>query len=354
MGRAREQAHTDGEEVEHQVAADQVGSIAQTVGVAACSGGRQQEQAGGLDGRGGQDDDVGPQELWRARRIQVVHTGGPLLVRAELDLRDVGAGHQVGAGQEGVVEEGHGRAAACVDRASEAGAEAARVARRPPVEGLGVDGHRKRVGRVPDPPGPLFEEEAGVHGRVGRLRELVLAGGSSLGVQGRWGHLLHIALDPELGLDLVVEGGQLLVLEGPVGHVGVRDRTVERQGLEVLLPEARRLGVPVDRAPADHGGQVVDVTDEAPVRPLLGIRLGTGRPRLQDGILILEEAALLYLVVAEQRADAARRPQAGQEVAALLQQGDGEAGPGELPRGHAGARARAHDEDGGLGAHGRP
>src|SRR5207245_2232421 len=121
-------------------------------------------------------------------------------------------------------------------RAPEARAEPARVARRPSVEGPRVDRHGEGIGGVAEMARPRLEEEAGVHGRVGWLRELPVPRSPTDGIEGRRRHLRHVTLHPEPGFYFVVEGGYVVVGERPVGHVGPGDRTVEGQALEVLVP----------------------------------------------------------------------------------------------------------------------
>src|SRR5207237_3441171 len=92
-----------------------------------------------------------------------------------------------------------------------------------------------------------------------------------------------------------------------------------REAREVLGPEARRLGVAVDCAPADGRGQRVDVTDERALGALARFLLGARRAGLEQDVLVLEGPAGLDLVVAERDARAGGRAQSGKEVAALLE-----------------------------------
>src|SRR5437667_226899 len=145
-------------------------------------------------------------------------------------------------------------------------------------------------------------------------------------------------------LDVVVEGRQLVVGERPVSDVGVGHGPVEREALEVLAPEARRLRVPMHGAAAHHRGQRVHVAHERARHALLRLRLAARRARLQDDVLVLEEAAGLHLVVAEERADRARRAEAGQQVPPLLEDQHAVPGGRERPGGDAAPCARAHDD----------
>ena len=145
--------------------------------------------------------------------------------------------------------------------------------------------------------GALGEEAAGIHGRVGRHHELVPP--RSLG-QRRCRHGGDVALHAEPALDLVVEGCEIVVGHGPVGDVGPRHRPGEAQAGEVLLPHARRLAIPVDRAAPDGRREGVHVADERPGHPLVRLGLGARRPWLEHDVLVLEVAARLHLVVAEQ------------------------------------------------------
>ena len=57
--------------------------------------------------------------------------------------------------------------------------------------------------------------------------------------------------DPHLALGLAVEGLDLLVVEGPVGHVGAIDLAVGRARLELVRQTARAHGRPVKRGAAE-------------------------------------------------------------------------------------------------------
>ena len=124
---------------------------------------------------------------------------------------------------------------------------------------------------------------------------------------------------PSRRFDLVVVRLEFVVGQRPVGDVRARHRTVQRAALEVVAPEPRDLRVPVDRAAADRRRQVVDVADERVRDPAPRLRLCAARSRLEDRVLVLEEALLLDLVVAEQRPDRPARPEPRKQVATLLE-----------------------------------
>ena len=132
-------------------------------------------------------------------------------------------------------------------------------------------------------------------------------------------HPREVALHAEVALDLVVVRREIVVGQRPVGDVGARDRPVQRAAVEVLAPEARHLGIPVHGPSADRRREVVDVAHERPRDPAPRLRLGALRPRLEQRVLVLEEARLLDLVVGERRPDRSVAPEPGQEVAALLE-----------------------------------
>ena len=276
-----------------------------------------------------------------ARGVEVGHADGPFAARCHVDLGDEAPRSQLGSVEQGMVEEGHGGVAARVDGAHEPRAEATRVAGRPPVVGPGCDGHRERIRLVAETGCPLGEQPARVHRRVGRQREL--AGARSLG-ECRRRHLGDVALHAEVQLDLVVVRRQVVVGERPVGDVGAGHRPIQRKAFEVVTPEPRRLGVPVDRPPADGRGEVVDVADEGAIDALARLLLGARRAGLEHRVLVLEGPAGLDLVVAEGDARACGCSQAGQQVTALLEDQDRVAGLAQRPGGRAGTCPGAHDD----------
>src|SRR5207248_7012817 len=145
MGTTAEHADSDGEEVEHQVATDEIVYVADPPGVTPGAGRRKEEEARRLDGRRRQDDDVAGLEVRGARCVEVVDAHRPLLAGGELDVGHVTAGEEPSASLQGMVQKGDGAASTGVDGAAEARAEPARVAWRPAVEVDGALGDRKSV-----------------------------------------------------------------------------------------------------------------------------------------------------------------------------------------------------------------
>ena len=332
--------------MEHQVAAD----LARAVGEPVRVGGRarQQEEPGRLDAGGGQDHDVRPRLALPAARVEVGDAARQLAVLRRVDPVDERARAQLRAVEECFVQERDRGAPPRVDRAAEARAEPARVAARPAMMPLdGVDRHRERVRLVAEACGPLRKQLAGVHRRVGRQRELVAAGRL---LQGALRHPVDVALHAQTRLHAVVVRREVVVAERPVGHRRAGDRAEQGERLEVLLPEARRLRVPVDRAAAHDRREVVHVADERPVDALPCLLLRARGARLEDLVLVLERPPGLHLVVAEERPDAVMGPESGEQVPPLLEDEDRMARPAQRPRGRAAARPRA-DHDHGRLAH---
>ena len=291
-----------GVEVQHQVAPEQsrgfggrrvqpcrVGLLRRSADAAA------QREADRLDRRRRDDHQVGALGVRRAIGVDVGHPGGPPPSVAAIGVPfDAGHGRlaaqlDTAAGQR-VLEHPHA-ATLGVDRASVAEAEGAVVAGRPSPVGPGVDRGGHRGGMQPAARRGIGEQEVAVHRHPGRHRE------------GRApGRLLGVGIDHPAGR--VPEGGaldadhllhhrveRLEVAMGhrPVGVGGPGDRrpitaaAEQRVGHQVDLAQPPRLGVVVRGRPADHGRQVVDVTDEG-ARPRL--HRGPEAARLEHRVLV--------------------------------------------------------------------
>ena len=141
------------------------------------------------------------------------------------------------------------------------------------------------------------------------------------------------------------------VLHRPVGVRRAGDRrpvdasTHQRVGDEVDLAEAPGLGVVVDGAAADSGGQVVDVADEG-ARPVAGLEAEGSRlqPRvLIDRVLHHRVRGLVVGELVAHLGGVAAEP--GEVVASLLQDEHRVlAAPGQKSRNRAPGGAAADDD----------
>jgi hypothetical protein len=131
------------------------------------------------------------------------------------------------------------------------------VAGRAPVVGLAVDGHRhqERVQLRLDLAAPVGRHQRGeLRGTGGHGQR---PGAGRVAQRGRLRQLVDVAGHADQLLDLVVDRGDLVVVEGPVVDVGALDGAQQAALAEVDVPEPRRLGVPVDGAAAHGLGQVL-------------------------------------------------------------------------------------------------
>src|SRR5207237_9187101 len=113
-------ATREAEEMEHQVAPELAGAIAEA---------REQEEPRGLDRRRPEDHDIGVHATLPAALVDERHAGHPRAARVH--AVDERARLEPRAGEQRMAEERHGRAAAGADRPAVAGAEAAGGPPRP-------------------------------------------------------------------------------------------------------------------------------------------------------------------------------------------------------------------------------
>lgn len=149
----------------------------------------------------------------------------------------------------------------------------------------------------PDPAAAFGDKEGRVLGRARRHRER--PGARCVGERRLFGEEMDIARNPDELFDLFVVGGDLGVVERPVGDVCSRDGTEQGELLEVDVPESRRLRVPVNRASADGLGQGLDRPGDR-----LCLRRRAEHPWFGARVRLGEGAAPLELVVREHGAGA--------------------------------------------------
>ncbi len=239
----------------------------------------EEQQPGRLDGAGGDDHVAGGQEALGTVGTDDIDPGGPAALDA--DPGHEGLGQQLGpTGGHGPLQHGDGIALG-VDGAAEVGAEAAVVAGRPAVVGDAVGRGGGRIGVVAEPLGggrrTGWRRTWGArrHGEGTRP-----GGGEGVGPLGA-GH-------PDGPLHLGVVGLELVVVEGPVGHLGVGLGTEQRQDPEVVGPEPGHLAVGVGATAAHRGRDRVDLAhvDVVPVGLARSGRCGArpgGRDRGSTG-----------------------------------------------------------------------
>ena len=206
---------------------------------------RQEQQARRLDGPGGHDHVTRVHRTHGAVGADHVHPGGPMALGADAGHERLH--HQFGPPTgHGPLQHGDGIALG-VDRTAEVGTEAAVVAGRPPVVGHGVGRGGSRVRVVPEPLGRRTGQDGPVHGCARRHRERTRSGGGEgIGALGA-GH-------PDGPLHLGVVGLELVVADGPVGHVGIGLGPEHRVEAEVVGHEAGHLAVGVGAAPPTVDG----------------------------------------------------------------------------------------------------
>ena len=296
----REHAEHEGLEVEHEVAADDVG-VAEA---------RSQEQPWRLERAAGEDHVPGRHLVLDEVGVEVSDAGGhrPGAVeehvghdRLGADLAPTGA-QRVPQWRDGV--------ALGVDRAAEEAAEPAVVACGPLVVLDAVHTGRRAVRVVAELRGRFAREHGAVHVGAGRHRVGIGAprGVRVLGVVTR-----HA--DGALGRGVVRL--ELVVVERPVDDLRTLDRPELRPRVEVDLAEAGELAVGVEPTATDGRREVVHLAGEQAVAVGLAAAEGAGlEERVGTEVVAAEELDLVVRHVPERFE---RRVEREEVVAALLE-----------------------------------
>ena len=323
----REVTEDDRLDVEHQVAADEVGRVAD---LAAQQQARRLERAAG-------DDDGTRADLVRLRvGVEVTHTAAPLPRRVEQHVERDALGSDLA--QAGVQRPPQrcDRIALGLDRTAVERAEAAVVARGPTVvrDAVRAGGRAVRV---------VAELLGRRHGQ--RREEHVGAGGHRVrtAAPGRERVAGVIARDTDDAFRFRVERFDLCVVDGPVRDVGAGNRAELGTQPEVDLAQTGQLAVGVVTGAAQRRGHVVQLAREE------ALAVGSGTPvrtRFQQRIGAEEVTTVeLDLVARDVPEGCERRVEVQQVVATLLEDAHRLArGREHLGRGGA-ARAGADDDD---------